>query len=457
MADPKPSPVRRLVAFAAPVALGVTALVLMQRARSEPKQRPPQEQGQPVRVLAVARHDAVPHAVGYGVVRSQREWKLVAEVSGRVIELDEQLQTGRIIRKGTKLIKLDPEDYELAATQQAATVEGVEAQVAELNVKERNTKASLVLAERSLALTRKELARVQQLQAGGNATASEVDDAERQVLTQETSVQTLKNTLAEIPTSRRALRAQIQQYEAGVAGAQLDIDRTEIVAPFDVRIRSVDVELSELVSVGTVLAQGDGIDIAEVPAQFPIGSLQPLIPARSGDAPVTTQSLSRLREVLGIDARILLESGGLVARWDAEFDRFSNVDSETRTVGVVVTVDAPFAQASPGVQPPLLSGMYVEVELRGKPRSDCLAVPRSALHGSRVYVVGEQARLETRDVQVAFVQDSYACLSGGVEEGDQVVLTDLVPAIEGMLLEPRVDDHAVAGLEAALRFEEPTP
>jgi len=448
--------IRRSLAFAAPVALGATALILMQRARSEPKERPPSEQGRAVRVLEVQSHEAVPRAVGYGVARSQREWKLVAEVSGRVIELDEQLQTGRIIRKGTKLIKIDPEDYELVATQQEATVEGVEAQLAELGVKERSTRASLKIAKRSLALTRKDLGRVQQLFAGGNATAAEVDDTDRQVLSQETTVQNLQNTLAEIPASRRRYRAQIDQYEAGVAGAQLDISRTEILAPFDLRIRSVDVELSELVSVGTVLAEGDGIATAEVPAQFPIGSLQPLIPPRPGDAPVTTQTLDRLRNALGIQARVRLESGGVVAQWTADFDRFGNVDSETRTVGVVVTVEEPYKRAKPGVQPPLISGMYVEVELRGRPRPGCLAVPRSALRGKELQVVGAEQRLETREVEVAFLQDAYACVVGGLEEGEQVVLTELVPAIEGMLLEPRVDEQAVAGLEAAVRGEEPS-
>lgn len=44
-----------------------------------------------------------------------------------------------------------------------------------------------------------------------------MDDTERQVLSQETTVQNLQNTLAEIPASRRRYRAQIDQVETRVS------------------------------------------------------------------------------------------------------------------------------------------------------------------------------------------------------------------------------------------------
>jgi len=464
MVDGKPSLVRRILGFATPIGLGVVALMMMQHARTQPPKRPPEEQGRAVRVVSVTEVEAIPRATGYGVVRSSREWTLVAEVSGRVIELNDKLEDGRIIRKGERLIKIDPTGFELSATQQKATVANAKAQLSELKTKEKNTKASLAIAQRTLELAQKDLERVRQLEGSGSASASEVDDAEVKVLNQRQTVQSYKNTLAEIPGDRRGLRAQIDQYEAGVQTAELDVARTEIEAPFDVRIRSANVELSELVTIGATLAEGDGIDLAEVPAQFSIGSLQPLIPRPSAPPEGTAEtSLSpralgrRIPGTEALTARVILESGAVRAQWEARFDRFANVDSDTRTVSVVVAVDEPYKRARPGAQPPLISGMYVEVELQGAPRPGCRAVPRSALRGHSLHVATPDSRLETREVEVAFVQDSYACIASGIEPGEQVVLTELVPAIEGMLLVPRPDEDAALALQAAVAGEVQAP
>ncbi len=473
MSDPAPSEapslLRRVAGFATPVALGVAALVLMQRAREEPPRRPPSEQGKAVRVAKVIEAQAIPRAVGYGVVRSSREWSLVAEVSGRVVELNDKLEDGRIIRKDELLIKIDPAGFELSASQQKATVSNVKAQLSELAVKEKNAKASLAIATRSLELAEKELARVKKLEASGTLSSSEVDSAEVSLLSQRQSLQSYKSTLAQIPSQRRAYQAQISQFEAGVKTAELDVARTEIRAPFDVRIRSADVELSELVTVGTKLAEGDGIALAEVPAQFSIGSLMPLLaPPQGGDSdappsPVaqddtaslndealSARALARRSAQAGLKATVTLESGAVVSQWLAAFDRFAGVESATRTVSVVVSVDDPFGKASVGRRPPLVSGMYVEVELEGTPRPGCLAVPRSALRSGSVHVVDVEQRLAIRPVDVAFVQETYACIRSGVQVGDRVVLTDVIPAIEGTLLEPRVDERAASQLAKAL-------
>ena len=427
-----------------------------------------------MRTAGVIMAEAVPRAVGYGVVRSSREWSLVAEVSGRVVELNEKLEDGRIIRKGELLIKIDPAGFELSASQQKATVSNVKAQLSELAVREKNTKASLAIARRSLELAEKELARVKKLEAGGTLSSSEVDASEVSLLAQRQSVQSYKSTLAQIPAQRRAYKAQISQFEAGVKTAELDVARTEIFAPFDVRIRSADVELSELVTVGAKLAEGDGIALAEVPAQFSIGSLMPLIArpptaeatklpppdtegvvpaAAPSDEAISARALARRSAQAGLKATVTLESGAVLTRWEAAFDRFANVESATRTVSVVVAVDDPFGKASVGRRPPLVSGMYVEVEPEGAPRPGCLAVPRSALRSGSLHVVDDQQRLAIRPVEVEFVQETYACIRSGVSAGDQVVLTDVVPAIEGTLLEARADERAVAQLAEAVGGE----
>ena len=125
------------------------------------------------------------------------------------------------------------------------------------------------------------------------------------------------------------------------------------------------------------------------------------------------------------------------------------IDPETRTVGVIVAVDRPYGQAVPGVRPPLTKNMFVEVEITGRPKPDRLIVPRSALHNGRLYLVGDDDRLVIRPTTVAFVQAGFAVIAEGLADGERVVISDIVPAIEGMRLAPVADEAVAAALTAA--------
>ena len=75
-------------------------------------------------------------------------------------------------------------------------------------------------------------------------------------------------------------------------------------------------------------------------------------------------------------------------------------------------------------------------------------VPRSALHSGHVYVVDKNNRLVSRPVTIAFVQASFAAIRAGLEAGESIVLSDVYPAVSGMLLDPEPDEAAAAALRA---------
>lgn len=101
----------------------------------------------------------------------------------------------------------------------------------------------------------------------------------------------------------------------------------------------------------------------------------------------------------------------------------------------------------PGERPPLVKGMFVDVDLRGPPRPDRLVVPRHALQDGRVYLVAE-SRLVIREVELETVQPEYAVISSGIEPGAPVIVSDLVPAVDGMRLEAQPDAEILERLIA---------
>jgi hypothetical protein len=77
-----------------------------------------------------------------------------------------------------------------------------------------------------------------------------------------------------------------------------------------------------------------------------------------------------------------------------------------------------------------------------------------AVRNGTVYLVDDEQRLRLQQVDVLFSQDDWAVIADGVEPGDRVVLSDLIPAVPDMLLDPRVD----SGLTAVLaRLKQPEP
>ncbi|MCK4709877.1 MAG: efflux RND transporter periplasmic adaptor subunit [Gammaproteobacteria bacterium] len=405
-----------------PIILGILVLVVMKSGKLPPQ---PSDIGEPVRVvrtLQIQKTEFTPIATGYGVVQPAQVWKSIAQVSGRIISMHPRLKDGEIIPKGDILFQVDPVDYELNLAQ-------AETQLAELNVQLSNTKTSLKIEERNLALATKEKQRLQKLVKKGGVSQSSADAAERTMLSSTSQVQNLKNSLSLIPSQRKLQQAKITQ-------AQRDLENTHIKAPFNMRVASLAIEDDQFVSKGQLLFSGDSVDRVEIIAQVSMSSLKNLFFGHP-ETPKDIQTFSKnISDITGFKPTVNLDMGNeQVASWDARFLRFTdNVDSQTRTMGVVVEVENPLQKIIPGKRPPLSKGMFVEVSIAGHPQQDSIVIPRSALRNGQAYIVDNESRLEVRKIKKLYDQKNQSIIANGLKDGEQLVLTDLVPAVEGMLL-----------------------
>lgn len=409
-----------------PILIGVLVLVFVVGKKQPPQRVDSVPIARSVRTVTVPRVDLHPLTEGYGVVQPARVWSAVAQVNGRVIEMHPRLRDGEILAAGTLLLRIDPVDYQLALAQRKA-------ELAELEVKERNTRDLLEIEQRNLALAQREAARLTDLADKGTTSRSNADAAERSMLSSRTAVQNLRNTLALLPSQRAVIEARLAQ-------AERDLQNTEIKAPFNLRIADLAMETEQYVGKGQKLFAGDSVDRSEVVARVAISSLRHLFSGR-GERPFDLAGAGdNLAEFADLHATIQMDMGGNLAEWQAEFVRFSdNIDSETRTIGVVVAIDKPFEKVIPGQRPPLSKGMFVKVRLQGRVQPGQLVVPRIALRDGRVMLVDDQDRLLIRAVEKRFDQDEISVIAAGLSGGEQLVVSDLVPAVAGMPLLPRPD------------------
>lgn len=430
-----------------PLLVGVAIAAYAVLNRPLPQRKPMAETARLVRVITIAETTLVPRAFGYGNVQPGKVFEAVAEVAGRVVRIHPQLKKGAIMAEGQVLAEIDPTDYRLAVKRTEADIRALQAQLNEVEVRVANTRASIAIENRARAIDERELARKRELVEKKVTAQATLDQEERTLLARRQSIQGLTNTLNRLPAERDKLSAQMAALQSQLASARRDLERTTLRAPFDGRIAEVSVEQAQYAKQAQVLAVLDDIGVSEVAAQVPIEKMVGILDPKRLGAATVAGAMKDIERILGVTPIVRLNLGGRTAEWRGRVVRISDtIDPQTRTVGVIVAVKDPYRLSESEFRPPLTKNMFVEVELRGRPLPGRITIPRQALHGDTVYVAGKDNRLVIRRVEIRLRQGGLLDVAKGLGAGERVVITDLIPAIDGMLLAPREDKAAAEAL-----------
>jgi RND family efflux transporter MFP subunit len=452
-APPPPRRWRRLL-FLPPLLVGAALLAWQIRADRGPEAPAAAERRVAAEVVEVQPRALTPRAVGYGTVEPGRTWRATAEVAGRIMQRHPRLERGRLLPAGTLLAEIERSDFELAAARARAEIRRLEAQIEQLEIRRANLERSREIQVRAVGLAEADLERQRRLVARGNTSEAAVDQAETELLIRREQLQNVRASLAEIGPEIAVRQAELEVRRAELRAAELDLERTEIYLPFDARVAEVEVEEGEYVSPGTVLANFDSVERAEVEAQFALAQLRPLIPDDLELGRLDLRTLAELPDRLGFDAKVRLNERRLDVEWDARFERPSDrIDAQTRTLGLIVAVDDPYSMAQPGERPPLTKGLFVEVVVEGRPLENRLVVPLEAVRrrdrGPVLYLADGDDRLEIRPVTLGPVIGEQAVIEAGLTAGERVVVSDLQPAVAGMRLDVTPNGSAPAATEVS--------
>lgn len=396
----------------------------------------------------------VPRATGYGFAEPATLLEASAEVSGRIIYMNPDLKAGAFLPADTVLLRIDPTDYELALAEARADLAVARAQKIEQELLLESANTAYEIADRNLKLGEANLERKRNLLSNGTISQASLDQEEQQVLQLRQDKQSRQQQLETLPRQIEVAVAKIKQSEARVNEQEEKLARTTIRLPFLGRIADVFVDEDEYVNTAGRLFDAHSVDAVEITTRLSIGSLQNIV-AGMEDSDLARGNISpaNLLERLGVTAEVMLPDRVFDARWDAEVLRIGeSQDMETRTIAMVVRVQDPYGQIVPGKRPPLLKGMYVKVSLMSD-AINALVVPRHAVHSGKLYVVADDNTLVLRDVDVV-TQDDIAVVRSGLKDGEKVVVTDLIPAVQGMKLEPVASEEAeneLNAVSAALR------
>jgi hypothetical protein len=434
-----------------PVAIAVLIFFMMQQSRQEPEATSPGESARAVRIVPAMKGDVAPKVLAFGTAAPARTWRAVAEVGGRLAYVSDELRPGAIFKKGAVLLRIDKADYQDAADQLQAEIDQVKSQIAESIQQGANNVLAIEIEKKTLDVSKSELERLELLVRQNAGAPAEVDAQRKAMLAQTLRLQEVQNSGKVLTIQRDSLSASVRLKTSKLAQAKRDIERTEIVCPFDCRVGEVALELNQFIAAGELLVEGFGIAMVEVEAHVSSRDARLLI--KPGGTPIVIASIigtpmDMVRDLFDVTVQIRVANDDRAAPWAGKFLRIrEQLDQQTRTIGIVLGVENTYEKAVPGNNPPLVPGFFCQAELRGTPRKDRVIIPSAAVKSDHVYVVDGADRLVKKEVVVEFTQDGYSILTSGLAAGERLVVSDVSPAIDGMLTEPTMDNEAVAELK----------
>lgn len=447
--EKKPSRIKRIILLIVPILIGILIFFVLMKARKGPPEKEKVDPARKVRIIQMKTSSVRPRTTAYGTVKPTRTWQAVARASGEIIYTNSLLKKGQRIKAGTLLLEIDPIEYKISVADAETNIQSTLVQIRQLKDKESNNKALLELELSTLKITKSEVDRQKKLWKNKITSKSAFDQAEKSYNAQKYKVQILQNAINSMTSEYDLLTAQKTQAELKLESAKLKLGYTKIRAPFNCVIASVSIEKSQFVQMGQKIAEVDNLDSVEIEAQISNG-LQ-LFGAQRENRLENIKKFQKnqtLSEIFGITATVRSTRAKRVAEYPAKAQRFNAViDSKTRTPGIIIQVDDPFQIKASQPMPPLIKGMYCEIELVGKPINNLLIIPRSAIHDEgTVYIADADDRLQIKKVKLGFSQGDFTVVREGLKVGDRVVITDLIPAVQGMSLKPVVDTNTIKAL-----------
>ena len=396
---------RRVLTFGLCLVIVAAGLVLAEYIKeTAPKaqRRPPVRNVPRVETMALFPGDHQVSVTAMGTVAPAKEMTLKSRVSGQVQSVHPEFEAGGMVVRGQRLIKIDPQDYQLALARKESQVINSQYELkVELGFQD--------VARREWSLLKK----------GTPADAADEELALR------------KPHLAKARSDLTAAKAELEQ-------AKLNLSRTDIKAPFNAIVRATYVESGSQVSTQDALADLVGTDEYWIRVALPVDRLRWIRipsnrPESGAPAVVHYRGFTRSGRVL----RLLgdLEPQGRMAR-------------------ILVSVDDPLGRGDREPVQPLLIGEYVRVEIQGETLADVYRIPRSALRDDNtIWLVNADGTLQVKPVVTAWSDDRHVLIRDRITPGDRLVVSDLAAPVAGMpveaVLSEPVLDKSASGLKDA--------
>ncbi|MGI9220931.1 MAG: efflux RND transporter periplasmic adaptor subunit [Woeseiaceae bacterium] len=351
------------------------ATVLTACGGSEPPPTPPPPA---VEYLAVEPQEVALRFEFVARTRAREDATIMAQISGTIVERG--FEEGQSVEEGDLLFQIDPRPYQAA-----------------LDV----AQAELSQASTALDVAERNLARGVDLEPDGFISAAEMD---------------------ELRGTRDAAFSSKQSAEAALEQARINLEYTDVRAPFSGRTGRVEVSTGDLVSPGSstlvTIVQSDPMLVDfEVSERVLAGAM--------------TENQKRAAEdlePLGYTPHLQLVTGDSYPHVGKINYANNRINASTGTV--TVTAEFPNPDGS------LLPGQFTRVFIERSDVRGLLVIPQASvledMQGRYVYVIDDENLVQRRNVALGQRQDIDWVVESGLEEGNRVIVNGIQKVRPGM-------------------------
>ncbi|MCF6439906.1 hypothetical protein L1077_10725 [Pseudoalteromonas luteoviolacea] len=418
------------------VLLGVVLVAMVVKLTSTTKHNGTHSVGQNAQYQALSMQAIRPQIVGYGKVTPNIQLSSLAQVSGEVTFIHSALKKGEIFKQGTLLLEIDDSDYQLQLAKSEASLATADVELAAKQTAIKNNQLDIKLSKHKLKIAEAEFARLKRLFASASVSQNELDRAQQNVLVQQQDLQRNLNQSRLLPLEVKALQAQVKRAHADVNKAKLDIKRTKVYLPFNGRIHQVHVERGQLVTKGANLFSANDIEKVLINAQFTYQTFNQFsgffkqIPNLKT---ISDDGMAAYLKAQGLSGKVeILAQPGVY--WPASIERLSDeIDPQSQTVGVVVSISDSYQQIKLGEKPPLLAGMRAKVTLSASEQA-FVVIPRYFVRDGHALLADKEDKLTKLPMHGAIKQGGNFLFDDPALDGARLITTDLFPAISGTQL-----------------------
>jgi len=380
------------------VGVGVMLAGAMIIFKEQPESTAVAERVAAVEIMTARSADITFTIASQGTVTPRTETTIVSEVSGKVISVSEKLVAGGYFNQGEVLLTIDSDDYQVAVEQ---------------------ARANLLTAQAQLSLE-----------------AAQAEQAGKQWDLSGRSRESAPLLALRTPFLLEA-EARVLSAESDLQRAERQLARTTIRAPYDALVREKSADIGQYISMGSQIASIFATDYAEI--RLPLS-----------DSDLAWLALPRPGQLAGAEASpVVLHAvvAGRQQHWQGSIVRTEGVvDSNSRMHFAVARIADPYALRKPD-KAVLSAGTFVNARLSGIRVSNIFSLPHKALYnGNEVLLMDAEQRLRRRLVNVVRADADWVYIDQGLSDNEQVIISPVQIALEGMRVNPSVSPGANAGV-----------
>ena len=344
-----------------------------------------------------------------GTVVPFREITVAAQVSGRVKKKYPACEAGNFVTKGTKLLEIDPQDYELEIRTVESELRQADRTMEETEEEIRGAIKNLEIAKTDYALQKREFSRYERIK--GAVAATEYDRAKRDLLNSESQRTQRQNTYDMLLARKERLKASKEMIQNRMEKAEISKARTVITAEVDGVIVRESVEPGDFVTVARELLVFEGTSRAEVLCNLTPGELSWI--RKYSSAPTPTEKVEAESPVVARNNGVyqlprvavkIFDQAEPGIQWEGVLERFDGIgrDERTKSIPCRILVENPVVDSRSGERA-LVRGMYVKCRMVVPSESageDLAGLPAVAVRpGDYVWIVRDE-KLNRFDLEV---------------------------------------------------------